>query len=470
MNPNEITTFKQAEEYLYNVPKFTTKSTPEMTRAFYEFLGCPGETRKIVHVAGTNGKGSVCTYLSNILTAHGYKTAMFTSPHLISMCERFRIDGEIMDEDSFMKYFYLVQSKVDEVRKYIVVAIDEASGITGNIQSSEESVSKLIKVLPADYHPTFFEYLFFMAMLWFEDKGVDYIVLETGLGGRLDATNTIKKPELCIITKIGLDHTMYLGNTLEEIAVEKAGIIKGNTPLIYYDFDKKVTGIMENIARSHGSKTFPVGKEQIKNVKIHEKYIDFCMFYEYDNYVCPSYGDFRIPTVATYQTINATLAVKASKLLLEEEWEQELVKEILSRTFWEGRMEEVLPDVFVDGAHNEDGVEAFLEGLAAVNEKDAVLLFGVNGDKDYEPMIKRMALSGYFNRIVVTKLAGERSAKPSVLAEKFGKYTDSDIIITYSVKDAVGKCRDLTSGGRIYAVGSLYLVGEIKELVREELL
>ena len=102
---NEITTFKQAEEYLYNVPKFTTKSTPEMTRAFYEFLGCPGEKRKIVHVAGTNGKGSVCTYLSSILTAHGYKTAMFTSPHLISMCERFRIDGELMSKDDFMRYF-----------------------------------------------------------------------------------------------------------------------------------------------------------------------------------------------------------------------------------------------------------------------------------------------------------------------------------------------------------------------------
>ncbi len=445
----EIKTFKQAEEYLYNVPKFTTKSTPEMTRAFYEFLGCPGETRKIVHVAGTNGKGSVCTYLSSILTAHGYKTAMFTSPHLISMCERFRIDGEIMGEDEFMKYFYLVRAKVGEMG---------------------DCVSEQIKDLPANYHPTFFEYLFFMAMLWFEDKGVDYIVLETGLGGRLDATNVIKKPELCIITKIGLDHTMYLGNTLEKIASEKAGIIKDNVPLIYYNFDKKVTSVIEKKADLHGSKAFSVGKTDIKNVKIHQKDIDFCMFYEYDNYVCPVSEEFRIPTVATYQTINATLSVKASKMLLQEEWKIDLVKEVLSKTFWEGRMEEVLPDFYVDGAHNEDGVEAFLEGLSAVNEKNAILLFGVNGDKDYEAMIKRMAESGHFNRIVVTQLAGERSAKPSVIAEQFAKYTDSEILVTYSVKEAARKCRDLISGGRIYAVGSLYLVGEIKELVREELL
>lgn len=461
MKTQTIKTFQQAEEYLYNVPKFTTKSTPEMTRAFYEFLGCPGEKRKIVHVAGTNGKGSVCTYLSSILTAHGYKTAMFTSPHLISMCERFRIDGELMSEDEFMQYFYLVQTKVDEVRNCV-----------GRVQEGdcENKVSEQIEVLPPDYHPTFFEYLFFMAMLWFEDKGVDYIVLETGLGGRLDATNVIKKPELCIITKIGLDHTMYLGNTLEEIAGEKAGIIKDNVPLLYYDFDKKVTDVIEKNADLHGIKTYPVGLSDVKNVKIHEKDIDFCMFYEYDNYVCPEWEEFHIPTVATYQTINATLAVKASKFLLEEEWILENVKETLAHTFWEGRMEEVLPDFYVDGAHNEDGVEAFLDGLAASNVKEATLLFGVNGDKDYGPMIKRIAESGCFTKVVVTKLAGDRSALPDVIAEQFARYTDSEIIITYSVKDAVVKSRSLTSGGKIYAVGSLYLVGEIKELVREELL
>ena len=470
MNLNQITTFKQAEEYLYNVPKFTTKSTPEMTRAFYEFLGCPGENRKIVHVAGTNGKGSVCTYLSSILTAHGHKTAMFTSPHLISMCERFRIDGELMSEEDFMHYFYQVQSKVDEVRKYIEEALDKISVIAGNIQRFEEPVSKLTKILPADYHPTFFEYLFFMAMLWFEDKGVDYIVLETGLGGRLDATNVIKEPELCIITKIGLDHTMYLGNTLEEIAGEKAGIIKHNVPLIYYDFDKKVTSVIEKNADLQEVTAYPVGLSDIKNVKIHQKDIDFCMFYEYDNYVCPVWEEFRLPTVATYQTINATLAVKASKLLLQKQWKLDLVKDVLSKTFWEGRMEEVMPGFYVDGAHNEDGVEAFLDGLAAASVKEATLLFGVNGDKDYEPMIMRMAKSGHFARIVITKLAGDRSALPEAIAEQFTKYTDLDLILTYSVKDAVQKCRDLTSGGTIYAVGSLYLVGEIKELVREELL
>lgn len=461
MNPNEIITFKQAEEYLYNVPKFTTKSTPEMTRAFYEFLGCPGEKRKIVHVAGTNGKGSVCTYLSSILTAHGHKTAMFTSPHLISMCERFRIDGELMSEEEFMRYFYLVQTKVDEVRSCV-----------GKVQVSacDNKVSEYIEVLPPDYHPTFFEYLFFMAMLWFEDKGVDYIVLETGLGGRLDATNIIKQPELCIITKIGLDHTMYLGNTLEEIAGEKAGIIKRNVPLVYYGFDKKVTSVIEKTADLQGVKAYPVTLSNIKNVKIHQKDIDFCMFYEYDNYVRPVWEEFRLPTVATYQTINATLAVKASKLLLRQQWKLDLVREVLATTFWEGRMEEVLPDFYVDGAHNEDGVEAFLDGLATAGVKEATLLFGVNGDKDYQPMIQHIAESGHFTRIVVTKLAGERSALPEVIAEQFAKHTDVEIVLTNSVKDAVEKCRDLTSGGTIYAVGSLYLVGEIKGLVREELL
>lgn len=464
MKPNEITTFKQAEEYLYNVPKITIKSTPEMTRMFYEFLGCPGENRKIIHVAGTNGKGSVCTYLSSILTAHGHKTAMFTSPHLISMCERFRIDGALMREEEFMKYFYAVQEKLVALR--IIKSQDKTE-----LSSCDKKIALSgSDTLSVDYHPTFFEYLFFMAMLWFEEKGVDYIVLETGLGGRLDATNVIKKPELCIITKIGLDHTMYLGNTLEEIADEKAGIIKHNVPLIYYDFDTKVTSVIEKNADLQEVTAYPVGLSDIKNVKIHQKDIDFCMFYEYDNYVCPVWEEFRIPTVATYQTINATLAVKASKLLLQKQWKLDLVKEVLSKTFWEGRMEEVMPGFYVDGAHNEDGVEAFLDGLAAGEVKEATLLFGVNGDKDYEPMIKRMAKSGHFARIVITKLAGDRSALPEAIAKQFAKHTDLDLILTYSVKDAVQKCRDLTSGGTIYAVGSLYLVGEIKGLVREELL
>ena len=460
MNPNEIITFKQAEEYLYNVPKFTTKSTPEMTRAFYEFLGCPGETRKIVHVAGTNGKGSVCTYLSSILTAHGYKTAMFTSPHLISMCERFRINGELMREDEFMRYFYAVEKKLEELKKE-----------QGKAEAEQDKTRiNALKDIPADYHPTFFEYLFFMAMLWFEDKEADYIVLETGLGGRLDATNIIKKPELCIITKIGIDHTMYLGDTLEEIAWEKAGIIKKDVPVLYYNFNQKVTSVIEETAVLQGSKAYSVESAHIKNVKIHEKDIDFCMFYEYDNYVCPEWEAFRLPTVATYQTINSTLAVKASRFLLGKEWNLQRVKEILACTFWEGRMEEVLPNFYVDGAHNEDGVEAFLTGLSEANVKDAILLFGVNGDKDYKPMVKRMAESGHFNRIVITRLAGARSALPEEIVEVFRKYTDTDIILTNSVKDAVDKCRDLSGGGRIYAVGSLYLVGEIKELIREELL
>lgn len=440
--------YRQAVEYLYNVPKFTTKSTPKMTRAFYEYLGAPGEEKCIIHVAGTNGKGSVCCYLNGILTEHNRKTGLFTSPHLVSMCERFRIGGEQMEEAVFVKYFLLVREKLAALKEQ----------------------KSTVKELPNDYHPSFFEYLFFMAMLWFEDENAEYIILETGLGGRLDATNVIKKPKLCVITKIGMDHTMYLGDTIEQIAQEKAGIIKENTALLFYDFDKKVTEIMEKNASLCHSVTYPVKKEDITNVKIHEKYIDFCMRYEYDNCVCPLKEEFMIPTVATYQTVNATMAVKASGYLLGEKWELPLVKKALAKTFWEGRMEEVKPDFYVDGAHNEDGIEAFLEGLKAVGEQNAVLLFGVNGDKDYEPMIKRIAQSGYFCRIVVTKLSGERSANPKDIAAVFKRYTDIEPVITMSVKEAEKACRKVGGGSRIYAVGSLYLVGEIKELLREELL
>ena len=195
MKLSEIQTFEEAESYLYETPKFTVKSTPEMTRTFYEYLGCPGEDKKIVHVAGTNGKGSVCTYMRNILSAHGKRCACFTSPHLVSICERFRIDNLLIGKDDFLSCFRKVAGALQ--------AVKEQAGME-------------------EYHPSYFEYLFFMAMVWFEEKGAEYIILETGLGGRLDATNVIRKPALCIITKIGLDHTEYLGDTLEAVAREKA--------------------------------------------------------------------------------------------------------------------------------------------------------------------------------------------------------------------------------------------------------
>ncbi len=189
-------TYEKAQQYILEMPKFTKKNSLDDTRLFLEILGSPEEDKKIIHVAGTNGKGSVCAYLCSVLTKAGYRTGMFTSPHLVEMRERFRIGKTLITEERFLQGFLMVMGRLEEMR--------EKSGKT-------------------EYHPTFFELLFLMGMVIFREEKVEYIVLETGLGGRLDATNAVQTPVLTAITSIGYDHMEYLGNTIEEIAGEKRG-------------------------------------------------------------------------------------------------------------------------------------------------------------------------------------------------------------------------------------------------------
>lgn len=439
----QITTMKQAQDYLYETPKFTVKSTPEMTKRFYEYLGKPGAEKKIIHVAGTNGKGSVCTYLRNILTAHGKRTAMFTSPHLLTMRERFIVDGLMISEDDFLEVFQKVAKALEGIRT----------------QKEMEA-----------YHPSFFEYLFFMAMLWFEKKKAECIILETGLGGRLDATNVVENPALCIITKIGFDHMQYLGNTLEEIASEKAGIIKKNVPLIFNDFDKNITSILQKKAKSMNCETYSVGTAQIKNVKNHEKYIDFSFDCSYYKNVCLSELQIKIPTVAIYQMINASQAILASAVFLQEDWMAFKACNALATTTWPGRMEELKPNLFVDGAHNEDGIEAFIKTLKANQIENAILIFGVSADKDYEKMQKRLATELVWNQIIVVALQNERTAQTKQLRQQFERYTDVSVTEAGNVKDVLLSLYRNRNDKKIFVVGSLYLVGEVKELFVEDLL
>lgn len=437
----QITTMKQAEDYLYETPKFTVKSTPEMTKCFYQYLGKPGNDKKIIHVAGTNGKGSVCTYLRNILTAHGKRTALFTSPHLISMRERFAVDGILIPEDDFVAVFCKVADALEGVRK-------------------KEGMQQ--------YHPSFFEYIFFMAMLWFEEKSAECIILETGLGGRLDATNVIDNPALCIITKIGFDHMQYLGNTLEEIAAEKAGIIKKNVPLIFYDFDKNVTEILQKKAESLECEVFSVGNRQIKSVKKHEKYIDFSFDCSYYKSVCLSELQIKIPTIALYQMMNASQAILASAIFLAEEWNVNKACNAVATTTWAGRMEELKPNLFVDGAHNEDGIAAFIETLQANEIENAILIFGVSADKDYAKMQERLATQLTWNRIIVVALQNERTADTKMLRQQFERHTDVPVTEADNVKDVLLSLYRNRNDKKIFVVGSLYLVGEVKELFMEE--
>lgn len=430
-----ITNYSDAVEYLYDVPRFTKKNSVEDTQKFLKVLGNPDKSMKIIHVAGTNGKGSVCAYLRGILKEAGYRCGVFTSPHLVEPTERFRIDDREISKEEFLQAFLQVYEALD-----------------WDALSREEG-----------YHPTFFEYLFFMAMLIFQGAELDFCILETGLGGRLDATNAVSNKELTIITKIGLDHTEYLGTSLKEIAWEKAGIIREGVPLVYWDGgDEAAVEIQLNCEKRNVS-AHPVSKKDYTYLDFQNKSIDFSYHSRYYNYI-----SLCLRTIARYQMDNATLAVRSIEVLDQGKTvTKEHIVAGIQKAFWAGRMEEVRPDFFVDGAHNADGIEAFLDTVRADGyEGERILLCSVVKDKDYTLMIREMAKSGLFHKAYVVKMQSYRAIDPLKLVQLWKQHTGQELSVFDTVQEAMETLlAQQTDSQRIYAAGSLYLVGEIKEML-----
>ena len=299
MEKVRITSFEEAESYLNQLPVMTAKHTMEETKAYLRKLGDPDRRMHIIHVAGTNGKGSVCAYLRYILEAMGKQVAVFTSPHLVDIRERFLIKGQMPSKETFLQAFLQIYDSLD----WEALAVGEG------------------------YHPTYFEYLFFIAMILFDREDLDYCILETGLGGRLDATNAVAKKELSVITRISLDHVAILGHTIAAIAREKAGIMQAGCRAVYWDdsegnrrkeahpaeytsakgdcvgevasvmFDcameaalsvdgnsveKESSAIFRERAKNLEIEAFPVSKNDYLNLKINPKSIDFLYKSRYD--------------------------------------------------------------------------------------------------------------------------------------------------------------------------------------------
>jgi len=421
----EIENYEQAVEYILDVPKFTKKNDMNETKSFLRKLGNPEKEMKIIHIAGTNGKGSVCAYLCTILQEAGFSTGMFSSPHLVDIRERFRINGKMISKEQFLSAFLFVYEHIE-----------------------------------GEYHPTFFEYLFFMSVIIFKEAEVDYCILETGLGGRLDATNAVENKEISIITKIGFDHMEYLGDSLEKIAAEKAGIIKEKTPVVYYAGKPEVNEVIEQKAGQMGSETVPVQVLRDAICKNANKNIDFSFHSRYYGYV-----ELNLSTTAFYQAENAALAVTALETIgLFERISLKQLKEGIHKAFWEGRMEEVLPGIFVDGAHNEDGIEAFLNTIEQDDCKGRrLLLFSVVHDKRFEEMVSKLLKSGLFTIIGTAPLASDRAVTRKELETIFEPYKEKETYFYETVEEAFEKMQFLKKEDDcLYIVGSLYLVGQIK--------
>ena len=431
----ETFTYEEAAAYIEEIPKFTKKHTLEHTKTFLKRLGNPAADRKIVHVAGTNGKGSVCAYLQAILMAEGKRTGFFTSPHLVSVNERIRVDNIQIDNETFLKVF--------------------------------RKVLKIVRQMVEDgiEHPSYFEFLFGMGMTAFAETDVDYIILETGLGGRLDATNAIDNPALAIITSISLDHTAILGDTIEKIAGEKAGIIKPGVPVFFDGSSKKAAEVIKAKASELGVSCREVTKNAYEIQEVHRKYIAFSRRSAYDKDVI-----FQVPMCGCYQAMNAELALEASEYLLAgEEIHMDRWKEALAELHWEGRMERVGAHITVDGAHNPGAMEAFVESVKALDESERgemVLLFSAVSDKKYDQMIEYLCENLDVKAYVVTQIEDERGVPAEELADVFRRYTDRPVYCKERLEDAVRTAmNERGETGEIYCLGSLYLVGMMKKLL-----
>ena len=419
---------EDCEEYLLNIPKFKKKTLLSDTLKFYELLGSPGRDIKKIHIAGTNGKGSTCYYISRILEAHGFKTGLFTSPHLVSMKERFVFCGEMITDEEFVEVFEKVKTRCE-------------------LFDDEEKIKM---------HPSFFEFLFLMFMEWMESKKADLVVLETGLGGMLDATNIFANPSVTVITSVG--------STIESIASQKAGIIKENVPLVVWDNGDAVNSVIKEKAEEKHADVFMLKEEDIGNFVCDEKHIAFSLNTRYDELKLVRNLSVNLPTPALYQRINASLAVMAAALFLKSDFDKDKTCEVLSRGYFHGRFEEIARGFFVDGAHNEDAMHKLLESVKTLKGKK-VIIFGACKDKDYEKMLHLIDESGSFDTVILTNIDSARAVDSKTMLE-CTKDFKSEVITTDSLREAIDISKTFDSA--VYIAGSLYLVGEAVSIFKNK--
>lgn len=421
----------------------------ERIRELLERLGRPQDRLKFVHVAGTNGKGSICAYLASILGAAGYRTGMFTSPYIERFEERIRVDG-------------------------VMISPDELRDVTLAVREHAEAMAE-----ETGGHPTEFELMTAVALEHFARCGCDIVVLEVGLGGRLDSTNVIDAPEACVIARIGLDHTALLGNTLAAIAGEKAGIIKEGSAVVSWPQESEAMAVIGHAAAEHGCELRVPDFAQLEEGAI--RWEDGASPFRSFSY--REWTDLRTGILGSYQPQNATVALEVVDVLCGRGWRipDEAVRAGVARTRWPGRFEIVeggsSPDGFaivVDGGHNPQGARALADSLAEVFPgRKPVFVIGVLEDKDYPRMLEDVLPLG--SAFVCVTPDNPRALPAHKLARAI-RWTGQDLlgcsacvnpVVARDFEDAIRRARELADpDGLICAFGSLYSVAALKEAVR----
>ena len=426
-------TYSEALDYIYDLTKYGIKLGLKNINYLLYLLGGPHKKLKIIHVAGTNGKGSTCSSISSILQSDGYKVGLYTSPHLVDFTERIKIDHKPID-----------RKKVSELLERIKPYIEKVANT------------------PSYNHPTFFEVITSMAFLYFFEEQVDFLVLEVGLGGRLDATN-VCEPLISVITHIDYDHMDKLGNSLKEIAREKGGIIKPEGIVISSDQYEEAYNEIKKIAEEKNSLIYSVGREIIyKIVKSDIKGVIFDLkgiYHEYKNLHTPLLGRHQAENSATAITAIEALKIRGVNIA------EKAIRVGLEKVKWTGRLEIIQnnPTLVLDGAHNPNGVKVMRDALKEIfSYRRLILVLAIFADKDYKKMIQIIVPNA--DLIIATKTKNPRATPPRIIAKEAAQYIDQNkIIVTENIPQAINcALSNSKEDDLICMTGSLYTVGEAK--------
>ncbi len=404
--------YKEALEYIHSLNVFGIKPGLERMQIALELLGNPQDKLQFIHVAGTNGKGSTSTIIAKALEYTGKKVGLYTSPFIIDFRERIQINGEYISEN-------------------------DLSILTQEIIDTKVELTE-------------FEFITALAFLYFQKKSCDIVVLETGLGGRLDATNVIKSPLCCVITKIDYDHTAILGDTIEKIAFEKCGIIKDGSKVVCYPYQNEQA--MSVIKKAAPNVVLP----SVSELKI-------------DNNVFPNNRffykslEFNTSLCGRYQVYNAITAIEALTAVGVDVSDSS-VKQAIFDAFIPARMEVIssAPLVALDGAHNPNGADALCDIMSHYNNITAIV--GMMADKDVDLFLQKVSM--YCENIITVKVeSNARSMSAEQLKEKVLRY-NKNVFTASNHLDAIHLAKKLSKDNPIFVFGSLYLAGEIREVLK----
>ena len=427
--------YTEALAYIHNTYKFGSKLGLENIKYLLDLLGNPQKQLKVIHIAGTNGKGSTASFISSILLKSGYRVGLYTSPYLEVFTERIRLNGENIPEEKLAKVTMIVKSKIEAM------------------------------VRNGKNHPSEFEVVTAIALCYYAKEEIDFLVLEVGLGGRLDATNVIDNPLISVITSIDFDHMKYLGDTISKIAFEKAGIIKEYSYVVSYPQGVEASSVINDVCKKRGSDlfTFSTGDIRIHTQDIKGQRFSATILSKRFENVC-------IQLLGTHQIYNASTAICVAEVLRNElgiNINEEDIYGGLKNTKWAGRMEVISnnPLVVIDGAHNIQGVQSLANSIKTLlSGCEITLLIGMLQDKEIDKFLE--TLLPFVKRIVVTKPDNPRAMSSKTLEQKVAKY-NKEVYSNESIAEAMRKAIEITGEDEaIVCAGSLYMIGEVRKQLK----